>query len=101
MKKINWKILNLAFWTELVLSYLLPFKEVDGFQYQAGFPMAFLSVYHTKLGKSPFMSMHLNPVGILVDIGIIYLVILAGIKICRRVKGIRRHGSECIMKQVE
>lgn len=77
MKKINWKILNSALWIEIVLSYFLPFHVIHDFQYQVGFPMAFLSVYDRQPGKSPFLSMHLNPLGFLLDVLIIYLVLAA------------------------
>ena len=75
MKHMNWKILNSALWTELGLVYFLPFDVKNNFEYQAGFPMSFLSVYDTKIGINPFMSMHLNPIGLLIDIIIIYLLI--------------------------
>ena len=76
MEKVNWKILNAALWFEIVLAYFLPFEVTNDFQYQIGFPMSFLAVYDTKIGKSPFDSMHVNPIGFLIDVLIIYLVIL-------------------------
>lgn len=75
MKKINWKILNLALWTEVLLSYVLPFKVIDNFQYQVGFPMPFLSVYNTGIRVNPLMSMSLNLVALLFDAVILYLAI--------------------------
>lgn len=75
MKKINWKIINLSLWTEVILSYLLPFRVTDGFQYQAGFPFPFISVYNTEPGITPLMSMHLNPFALLVNVIIIYFII--------------------------
>lgn len=75
MKKINWKILNSAFWIELILSYFLPFKVVENFQYKIGFPIPFISVYDTAIGVNPFSSMYLNPVGLLLNAVIIYLII--------------------------
>lgn len=80
MKKMNWKIWNLALWTEIILTYFLPFKVTDNFQYQAGFPMAFLSVWDTEPSKTLFLSMHLNPLGLLADVGIIYLFILVCVR---------------------
>lgn len=77
MKKINWKLFHLALWTELVLSYFLPFKATNDFQYHVGFPMSFLSVFDTKWQKSPFLSTHLNPFGLLLDVFIIYLILAA------------------------
>lgn len=80
MKKLNFKILNAAFWIEVALSYLLPFKVTDDFQYQVGFPIPFISVYTTEFGVNPFMSMHLNPLALLADGIIIYLIIRVCIK---------------------
>lgn len=50
MKTINWKLLNLSFWLEIGLSYVLPFKTTDNFQYEIGFPIPFLSIYDTAIG---------------------------------------------------
>lgn len=80
MRKTNWKILNLALWIEVVLCYLLPFKVTDGFRYQVGFPIPFIAVYDTKFGKNPLMSMHLNPLGLLLNGIIIYLIISVCVK---------------------
>ncbi len=38
MKKISWKVLNFAVYFELLLSYFLPFKIVNKYEYQVGFP---------------------------------------------------------------
>lgn len=75
MRKINWSLLNLAFWIELVLSYLLPFHVVDNFKYQVGFPVSFLTVYEKALGVNPFASMQLNPLALLFNGIAIYLVL--------------------------
>lgn len=75
MGKINWKTVNISFWIEIVLSYVLPFKVVDHFQYRVGFPIPFISVYNTEIGVSPLVSMHLNPLGLLANGIIIYLII--------------------------
>ena len=63
MKKINWKIFNLALWLEVIISYVVPFKVIDNFEYEVGFPIPFISVYDTAIGVSPLMSMYLNPSG--------------------------------------
>ena len=84
MKKINWKILNVALWAELVLIYLLPFQITEHSDYLAGFPIPFLSVHAGKPGINPFMSMHLNPLGLLADGMILYLLLLACIRIYRK-----------------
>lgn len=89
MKKFNWKILNFAFWLEVILSYLLPFKVMNGFRHQVGFPLSFLTVYDTEFSINPFMSMNLNLVALLFNVFIIYLIILACIKVHSIFK--RRH----------
>lgn len=92
MKKINWKILNAAFWIEIILSYLLPFRIKDNSRYQVGFPVAFISVNAAGFGINPFMSMHLNPLGLLFNGIIIYWIILFCIKAYQ--KHIRRSGQD-------
>ncbi len=84
MKKINWKLFHSALWIEIVLSYFLPFKVTDNFQYQVGFPISFLSVYDTKPAVNPFLSMHLNPLGLLLNVFIIYMILLACGKACQK-----------------
>ena len=79
-KKMNWKILNLALWIEIILSYLLPFKITDSSRYQVGFPIPVIFVNATELSISPFMSMHFNPLGLLFNGIIIYLLIILCIK---------------------
>ena len=80
MKNINWKILNLAFWIEIVLSYLLPFKIIDNFQYKVGFPIPFITIYNTAIRVNLLMSMQLNPLALLLNAMIIYLIISLLIK---------------------
>lgn len=80
MKNINWKILNLAFWIEIFLSYLLPFKIIDNFQYKVGFPIPFITIYNTAIRVNPLMSMQLNPLALLLNAMIIYLIISLPIK---------------------
>lgn len=86
MKKINWKILNTAFWIELVLCYLLPFKVVSGFQYEVGFPIPFITVYNMNLRINPFMSMRLNPLGLMFNGIIIYFIISICVKVYQNYK---------------
>lgn len=86
MGKINWKIFNAALWIEIVLSYLLPFNGVDDFRYVVGFPVSFISFNNTEIGISPFTSMHLNPIGLLMNGIIIYLIILLCIKTYHKLK---------------
>ncbi|NBJ92369.1 hypothetical protein D5281_07095 [bacterium 1xD42-62] len=85
-EKMNWKILNLAFWIEMILSYLLPFRITDGSQYQVGFPIPFIFINTTEFHISPFMSMHFNPFGLLFNGIIIYLLIICCIKGYQKLK---------------
>lgn len=89
MKKINWKIFNAALWVELVLCYVLPFRVIDDFEYKVGFPIPFLSVYHNAtggIGVNPLMSMHVNPLGLLVNGILLYLILLFAQKAYRKLK---------------
>lgn len=60
----------MAFWIEIILSYVLPFK----------------AVYDTKIGISPFMSMHFNPLGLVVNGLIIYLILILCVKGYRKIR---------------
>lgn len=86
MEKINWKILNSAFWIEIILSYILPFKVVNHFQYNIGWPIQFISVYDSKPVLNPLMSMSLNPLGLLLNGVIIYWAISVAVKAYNKLK---------------
>ena len=90
VKKINWKIIKISLWLEIILSYFLPFKVVDSFQYKVGFPISFFTVYNTGFAVSPFMSAHLNPLAFIADVVIIYLVILLCVNAYQKIKQIHR-----------
>ncbi len=86
MKKINWNMLNIAIWCEVLLSYVLPFNVVNEFQYKVGFPFHFLSVYDNKIGVSPFASMAVNPLPFAVNVFILYFVIILVLKLYAKLK---------------
>lgn len=86
MKKINWKILNLAFWIEIILLYILPFKTDNHFHYNIGWPIQFISVYDSKPSLNPLMSMSLNPLGLLINGVIIYWIISVAVKAYNKLK---------------
>lgn len=86
MEKINWKIINCAFWIEFILSYFLPFTVRGSSQYEVGFPIPFLTIYNGSIGVNPLMSMHLNPLSLLINGMIIYLIIGLGIKAYGKLK---------------
>lgn len=75
MKKINWKIVNIALWSEIIFAYVLPFKIVDNFKYSVGFPISFLTIYNDSIAINPMMSMLLNPINFLINIVILYFLI--------------------------
>ncbi len=88
MYKVNWTIVNIAFWVELLLSYFLPFKVVDNFEYKVGYPMHYITVYkgNGSMGISPLTSMALNPLGLLFNVILLYLVIVYIVKIYNLLK---------------
>ena len=86
MKFIDWKLLNTAFWVEIMMSYVLPFQVVNSMEYQIGYPMPFLSFYNTTVGISPLTSMSFNPLGFLFNGVILYLIILAVMRVYRKFK---------------
>jgi hypothetical protein len=90
VKKVNWKIMNIALWLEIILSYVLPFKVVDNFQYKVGIPIPFFTVYNTEINISPFMSTYLNPLSFIADVVIIYLVILLCVNAYQKIKLMQR-----------
>lgn len=87
MKKINWKILNFAVYFELLLSYFLPFKIVNEYECQIGFPFPFLTVYDKPIIHiNPYLSMHLNEWTLLLNIVIIYFVTVLIIKLFKKIR---------------
>lgn len=91
MKRINWKVLNCAFWIEITLSYVLPFSVHGSSQYRVGFPIPFLTIHDGNIGVNPFMSMHLDPLSLLIDGIIIYLIIGLAVKIISFLKKVYGH----------
>lgn len=86
MKRNDWKIFNAALWLEVVLSYILPFKVIDDFQYKVGFPIPFLTIYNVPIRISPLVSMGFNLLGFLLNGIIIYFILLFSIKAYQKVK---------------
>ena len=80
MKKINWRIVNIAFWVEIIVSYVLPFRVVNETSYTVGFPIPFITVYASQIGVNPMMSMHLNPIGLVANAAIVYFIIALFVK---------------------
>ena len=86
MKKIKWKIFNVALWIEVLLSYVLPFKVIDNFEYKIGFPIPFISIYDIEIGINPFISMALNPLGFFLNGFIIYFIMMFIVKLRYKTK---------------
>lgn len=87
MRKINWTLVNLAFWAEIILSYVLPFHMADAIQYQVGFPLPFLSVYNTAIGVNPLFSLSLNPLSLCFNVAVLYFALSCMVRLFRRAKG--------------
>lgn len=83
---MNWKILNAAFWIEIILSYLLPFQMTDSSRYQVGFPVPYIFIDAAGVHTSPLMSMHVNPLGLLFNGIIIYMILICCHKIYQKMK---------------
>ncbi len=58
----------------------------DNSQYQVGFPMPFISVRATGFGINPLMSMAFNPLGLLCNGIIVYLMIIFCIKVYQKIR---------------
>ncbi len=48
--------------------------------------MSFLSVFDTKWGRSLFLSMHLNPLVLLLDVFVIYLILLGCVNVYQKLR---------------
>lgn len=85
-RKINWKIANLAFWAELLITYLMPLAREDA-SGQAGFPFPFLTVYEKHLSVNLFSSVQVSIGALLGDVIALYFLFLG----CRALyRGLRR-----------
>ena len=75
-KKVSFNLFYVAFFIEVVLAYVLPFRITDGVKAVVGFPIPFITIHNAKeLGFNPMMSMQLNPLSLLINVLIIYIVI--------------------------
>ncbi len=73
--KFNWKYFNFAAWITIILTFVLPYRENDGFATSFGYPIPFFTVYNKPIGSSIIMSTGTNIGGFLVNVLIIYLLI--------------------------
>ena len=74
MKKIDLKTLNISAWLIVISTYLLPFREYDGFETSIGYPIPFISVHNVPNGRAPFSSMYVNVLAMLLNVVIIYII---------------------------
>lgn len=74
---ISKKYFNIAAWITLLLGYILPYELTEEAVMLIGFPFSYLTVYIQGLGSASSLlrTMHLNPVLLLIDISIIYVII--------------------------
>lgn len=76
IKRIDLRLLNLSAWITLLLAYVMPLKHVEGFEFQAGFPFHFMSIYKDRLENNIFKSININLGDLIIDIALIYIVLL-------------------------
>lgn len=74
MKKIDLKRLNISAWLVIISTYLLPYRNSDGFETVIGYPIPFISVYDVPIGSTPFNSMYINILALLLNVVIIYII---------------------------
>ena len=74
LKKIDLKTLNISAWIIVISTYLLPFREYDGFETSIGYPIPFISVHDVANGSAPFSSMYVNVFALLLNIVIVYII---------------------------
>lgn len=74
MKKINLNTLNISAWLIVISTYLLPFREYDGFETSIGYPIPFISVHDVPNGSAPFNSMYVNVLALLLNVVIVYII---------------------------
>lgn len=86
MKKINLKWLNWAAWLTLFFTYILPYRETDGFETSYGYPIPFIYIHDVPLAKSPLLSMSVTVGALIIDVFILYFVIIVVMKIWNHFK---------------
>ncbi len=77
LKKIDLKRLNISAWLIVISTYLLPFREYDGFETSIGYPISFISVHDVPNGSAPFSSMYVNVLALLLNVVIVYIILNA------------------------
>ena len=86
-KMFRWNIFYLSIIIEVLLSYLLPFRRFDEVRAGVGFPLSFITLRNTsELALNPMMSMHLNPLSLIINISLIYIAIYFVIRAYKKSK---------------
>ncbi len=86
MKKLNLKRLNFAAWLTLFVTYLMPYRFTDGFETSYGYPIPFVSIYNSPLRKTPFYSMSVNLLAVIIDVLILYLILSIVMRIWNKLR---------------
>ena len=75
LRSLNGTILSLAFFLEILLSYIMPFSD-KGNQLGIGFPYTYLYIQKQgDLNTSPFFSTALNPLRLILNLFFLYLLL--------------------------
>lgn len=86
---LNKKIFNWAAWITLIATYILPYQSTDGFATKFGYPFSFLTIYGTHINVSLLKSLSLNPLILIIDVVIVYLLIKLAYKLLEKTKFIK------------
>ena len=76
--KFNKKIFNWSAWITLIIAYVLPYQSqsADGHSSYFGYPLSFLTINDSPIHKTLFGTESLDPLTLIIDILIVYLVLL-------------------------
>lgn len=73
-KPIDWRAMNISAWLVVILAYVYPFRAVENGWIEVGFPFSFLTIYN-HWQTNLLASLSLNPLGLFLNIVIVYLLI--------------------------
>lgn len=79
MKK-EFKLLNISFWSVLILTLIIPNGKIDNPGMSYGFPFNFLTFYGQGYSNLLIKSISINILIMIIDVIIIYLVIKLALK---------------------
>ncbi len=75
LRKIDFKILNLAVWSTLLIAYFSPIRYIRLVEVGMGFPFEFITTYDISQGIDPLDSMEIHWGYFLLNIILIYFLI--------------------------